>query len=209
MQTINIGGYSWKVPAQYGELTREQIKALSVGLTPRETVKAMMPKLPASVLPDDVILVIYTIAQWVHDEVEVSGTYPTPPDDWTWHELEQVRELIAGHPYPHLKAADVAELLNITDDNWFNLAVSAIFSTFEFLSRFHLVFEGSFTDEEREAGAEALLQFKYYGAANRLAEAWHMTPQKVLQEKAGDVYLKLLYDITKDAVNDKLQENNK
>jgi hypothetical protein len=209
MTKMVIGGYLWKVPDNFGEVSREQMKAIAADQTPRNVVAVLLPLLPVKVLNDEVVLTLFTICQFVFDEPPSTPFTVTPPDDWTWQQLEEVRELIAGQSYPWLFAPEVCALFDYTGNDWFGFGCSAIAAAIEFLNRFELVFEGQLTQEEKDAGADALLQFKYYGAANRLAQEWHMTPTRVLQEKAGDCYLKMLYDITQQKINDNLRENSK
>jgi hypothetical protein len=208
MTPINIGGYIWHLPTNYKEVTELQLNRVADNLSPRNVLSCFVPRLPVKVLSDDVVLTCYTILQWVEDEPLFTPTKCPPADDWTWQQLEEVRELIAGNPRPWLNAYMVADALGYNGRNKFEHGLTAITLAIEFLNRFELVFEGELTEEQKEAGADALLQFKYYTAANRLAEIWHMTPQRVLQEKAGDCYLKMLYDITKSKIDDNLQKNH-
>jgi hypothetical protein len=207
--TVYIAHYPVKLPTKWSEFSRKQLKSILADHSPRNLLKQCAPFLPVHLLQDSVVDVTATILEWVYDEPQFKQMEQPVPDEWTWQQVEEVRELLVAHPYRWMLAGRVCELLNYDGPRWFDYGCTAMSELMRFFDKFQLVFEGQLTDEEKDAGADALLQFKYYGAADRLAAVWHMTPQRVLQEKAGDCYLKMLYDVTKNKVDDNLREIQK
>lgn len=205
---IQIGGFNYNAPSSYSELKPHHWQRLSSATNRREIVAAVMPTLPVMKLPDNVLEVLFELIGFISEEPDIPILALPKADEWEWQQLELIREIIVeGNKlgYSWIKAQAAAEIL---DKKSYKYGLIAIASALEFLTRFEALFLYEMTDEQRNAGADRLLQFKYYAAADRLAKEWNMTPTQALKEKAGDAYLKMLFDLTKNDIDEQLQENN-
>ncbi len=209
MITIKIGGFPFKLPQRWSEVTPEQARRLTetdnTDLLERLFILGKVPKL---IYPPDLLLAAYEIISFV-EEMPITTTNKVEVRDikkWTFTEFEQCRKVVAKHAKePVLAFITICEYLGYKDKDYIEVGAKACDMMFQFMERWAewgIFDERPLTDKEVHAGIERLQGFGVYAILESIAEKYSKLPKDIEQEPCEWVYLEWTY------INEKVQYQN-
>jgi hypothetical protein len=187
---------------------REVVSALS-GLTPKE----------AQAITPEVVLALYELYSFLDD---VSEAALHVPPDWqppnvdvaaeSFEKIELAKRSLSSGLAPYRLFLDLVKIYfgadYVTGPAAPLIALGALIhqDLNQFFERFKDLAGEPPTEEEQEAGIEALHSFGPYGIAENIAAKYGCKPYEVFKWGAEEVYLELTYQLAKNRFQENLRE---
>jgi len=213
MITIKIGGFPFRVPQRWDEVTPKQAAALydtkPEHLHQRLTILCGLPGPRYIDLPEDVILAAYELVSFVEDIPDLTrnslGDFDIA-NDWSFLEFENARRAILAHQ--NELGISMYQLANIKrlEATYVEAGAKILDGINSFLHQWG-IFDDDKEDEpsalEEAAGINRLKAFGPFTMLDDIAKEWGKTPKEVEQMPVGLIYTKYF----KDRETAKYQEN--
>jgi len=192
--------------------------------TPRQVVAALSSLTAAEVaaLSSEEVLVLYEIVSFIDDLNEVAAALPPnfapPPVDVasaSFEKAERAKIKASENKAPYQLFLDLVLIYYgpdyLTGPAAPALALGALVyeDLVSLLDRFKDLAGEKPTDEELEAGIEALHTFGPYGIAESVAAKYSIRPYEVFDWSAEEVYLELTYQLAKSRYQENLRNIEK
>lgn len=189
--------------------------------TPRQVLTALSSLTEEDVakLSSEEVLALYEVVSYIDDVAEIAARVPldfeAPPIDVaasTFEKAELAKMKLSQIKQPYKLFLELVRIYlgaeALTGPAVPALATGALIlqDLTTFFERFKDLTAEAPTEEELEAGVEALHSFGPYGIVESIAAKYHVRPYDVFQWTAEEVYLELTYQMTKARYQENLRE---
>lgn len=204
----------------FKDVTVKDLLKIKAG-TPRALLEALSNFSPAEVaaLTSEEVLALYELISFIDDPAEIALALPP---DFDPPEVDVASEAFEKAELAKLKISRIKEpcrLLpelvriylgeaHLTGPAAPCLATGALIlqGLIEFFERFKDLKSEPPTEDQEEAGIDALHTFGPYGIVESIAAKYHVRPYDVFKWSAEEVYLELTYQLAKSRYQENLRE---
>lgn len=219
MVTVNVKSLKTIIKDSYKDLTAADLAAIKE-TTPRAILQALSDAPPGTfaALRAEDIAALWPLVSWIEDPEEAAaylpaGFDPAPVDvaAETFEKMELAKRRAEEHKKPYKLLPELCRVYHAEDPQRPAAEVMALGAlVFEQLNAFFERFKDLAGDppseEEKEAGIDALHSFGPYGIAESIGSRYGFKPMDVFKWSAEEVYLDLLYSQTKSRYQENLRE---
>jgi hypothetical protein len=215
---LNVNSQKTTIKGSFSEAAAVDLLRIAQA-GPRHVLQALSDAPPHTFasLKAEEIAAIYPIVSWVDQPQEAAYYLPNgfevPPLDVagdTFERLELARKA-AEHKAPYMLLPRLARVYFGDSDKRtaaeaYALGAAVLEQLSAFLDRFKDLAADPPSEDEVEAGIEALHSFGPYGIAEGIAARYGCRPLEVFAWSAEEVYMSLLYSQAKSRYQDNLRE---
>lgn len=211
------------IKTSFRQVTAEDLTQITDG-TPRAIIKALSSLTHQEVLrlTSEQVLALYELVSFIDDPAEILLALPpnfapveidVAGDTFEKVELAKLRIQEIKEPY---RLAPELVRIYLGDDKVTGSAAACLMQGAYILQELTAFFERFKdlggeppTEEQTEAGIEALHTFGAYGIVESLAAKYHVRPYDIFKWAAEEVYLELTYQLAKSRYQENLKEIEK
>lgn len=219
MVTVNVRSQRTTIKASYRELSAADLAAIAEP-SPRAILQALSdaPLGTFAELSAEEIAALWPLVSWIEDPAEAAaylrpGFDPDPVDvaAETFEKMELAKRLADIHKRPFKLLPELCRVYYGEDPQRpaaeaMALGALVLDQLNAFFERFKDLAGEPPSEEEKEAGIDALHSFGPYGIAESIGSRYGVKPMDVFKWSAEEVYLDLLYSQAKSRYQDNLRE---
>lgn len=219
MLKVNIGGFPFNIPQNWGEVTYSQAQELFTtkpeDLRQRLRILGGIPETISNSeeLTAGQVIALYEIISFIEDVPELVGNEVEVPlfKHWTFLQYEHCRKAVSKHPSEiTLSFSRICEVLELPTEHYLEVGAKAVDILINYITSWgDYMKQEEPTDKELAAGIERLQVFGAYSILQDVGKSYGKLPTEIEKEPAAWVLTEWIYTMEKGQYINNYQELNR